>query len=139
MKGKIFNPKQVQQGEHLLFAKSCKHASIIEYPNGFVKVYTTKEKPLEAVKRERERKAKYMKECKELTEKNALSLEITNRGFYKDQIDHIVPRSDGYKHNIPTQLIASIENLQILSRNENYKKGDKLTDKANELLAKWGF
>lgn len=61
---------------------------------------------------------------------------ISKRG--KDfHLDHIVPIQYGYRNNISPELIGGKENLQILTRDENFKKGLKITDKAKELLNKW--
>lgn len=54
-------------------------------------------------------------------------------------LDHIVPLSVGYFYDIPPEVIASVENLQILSFADNTRKGAKLTDRAKELLISWGY
>lgn len=140
MKGKLFNPQQVKDGIHIEYASKQQHAYVKTYPNGFVKVVTTKYKTEEEKQHDRRRKAQYMRRCKELTETNAQEMNITQRGFSTgNHIDHIVPREYGFKNNIPVELIASKENLQILTRQDNIDKGDKITTKAKELLQKWGF
>lgn len=140
MKGKLFNPKQVTDGKHIEFANSQKHAFIKFYDNGYAKVFTGKRKTEDELNQIKKTKADYMRRCKTLTEINAKQLDIQQRGFNNgNHIDHIVPREYGYKNNIPVELIASLENLQILSKEDNIKKGNIITHKAKELLQKWGF
>lgn len=55
------------------------------------------------------------------------------------QLDHIVPVSYGYEHKIPAELLASQDNLQYIPWEDNLSKKDKLTERAKQLLMKWGF
>ena len=54
-------------------------------------------------------------------------------------LDHIVPVSFGFKHDIPTQLIGSRENLQFVPYNDNIQKGQRITTEAIALLREWGY
>ena len=42
-----------------------------------------------------------------------------------NNLDHIIPKYQGFTENIPTELIGSLANLQILTATENKKKGRK--------------
>ena len=53
------------------------------------------------------------------------------------QLDHIVPKEFGFKHNIPPELIGSKENLQWLPFNENIQKGTRITGEAIRVLRVW--
>lgn len=58
-------------------------------------------------------------------------------GSYGKTLDHIVPVSYGFAHDIPVERIASAENLVMLPFQENIAKGRSLTDDARALLSKW--
>ena len=58
---------------------------------------------------------------------------------YGFTVDHVVPVSFGFNHDIPADLIGSRENLQNVPFQENLAKGATLTDTACNLLHKWGF
>lgn len=49
-------------------------------------------------------------------------------------LDHIIPLSYGFTYNIPSVIIGSLFNLQVITRGENGGKKDKITPKAEELL-----
>ncbi len=68
------------------------------------------------------------------TEINSLSLENINLLKNNFCIDHIIPIRFGYSYGIDFKIISSLNNLQILSLNENLKKSTKITDKAIEIL-----
>lgn len=61
------------------------------------------------------------------TEKQDIkSLENIEKRSFKDwHIDHIVSVRDGYRFNIPFEMIGDISNLRVISSSENYKKGNK--------------
>lgn len=82
----------------------------------------------------------YYKEVKTLTElQPILQLENSDkRGWEGYHLDHIVPISYGFKHNIPTSLISSIENLRFIPKEDNMNKKDILYDESITLLIKWG-
>ncbi len=63
---------------------------------------------------------------------------VINKPEGVGQVDHIVPKSFGFKHDIPPVLIGSRENLQRLSPNENMKKGQRITPEAIAILREWG-
>ncbi len=74
----------------------------------------------------------------EITELNAPKVDgINKRNFYRWHLDHIIPISFGFEHNISPLLIGSIENLQVITRDKNGTKGCNLTDKSYEVLSKW--
>jgi hypothetical protein len=47
--------------------------------------------------------------------------------YHKYEIDHIYPIRQGFKNGIPETLIGGIENLRIIPREENRRKGGKIT------------
>lgn len=61
-----------------------------------------------------------------------------NKPIGSGQVDHIVPVSFGFTHNIPPALMGSRENLQLMGPNANIKKGQTITPDAIRLLRKWG-
>ena len=63
---------------------------------------------------------------------------VINKPEGVGQVDHIVPKSFGFKHDIPPVLIGSMENLQRLSPNENMAKGQRITPEAIAILREWG-
>ena len=67
----------------------------------------------------------YQKICRKITEMAIKSdgLDITNRGFHKMNVDHIIPIYYGWKNNISPYLIGMSSNLQLISYNENKAKG----------------
>lgn len=85
-------------------------------------------------------KRQYVKQCWVITENNKhLLSDIDKRCFKQYDIDHIVPISYGYKHNISATLIGSIDNLRIMPNKDNLNKGTSITKEAIELLNKWGL
>lgn len=58
---------------------------------------------------------------------------------YEYTVDHIVPKSFGFKYDIPAELIASIENLQFLTLPENVAKGTRMTPQGILNLSLWGY
>lgn len=82
----------------------------------------------------------YELKCRRLTEINAVGIEnYEKRKWQEWDLDHIVSISFGFEFNIPYELIASRDNLRVISHIENYKKGSKLTSDGAELLKKWGY
>ena len=70
-----------------------------------------------------------------ITEQNAhLIKDIGKRGA-DYHLDHIIPINSAYLYGIDYKLIGSINNLQIISREENFKKGSLFTDKVKELFS----
>jgi hypothetical protein len=85
-------------------------------------------------------KCSYKKMCWDLTESNKHLIDgIEKRNYNEYHIDHIVPIFYGEKRGIPIEKIGSIENLRIIPKDENLKKGAHLTNDSRELLAKWGY
>ncbi len=108
--------------------------SILEEPH-----LLKKEKP-NKVKIKSRKSRPYYKKVWIQTELSAPFIEgIELRGWRGKHIEHIVPISYGEKHNIPPCLIGSIENLIMLSHEDNMKKGRKLTKDSIRLLKKWGY
>ena len=73
------------------------------------------------------------------TEENTVNIiNIENRG--KDyHIDHIIPISYGYKYNINPSFIGSLDNLQLISKKENFSKNLKVTEQTKEILLKFNI
>lgn len=42
-------------------------------------------------------------------------------------IDHIYPTLEGFRRNVPIEIIASLDNLQVLPYSENVAKSNKIT------------
>ncbi len=83
-------------------------------------------------------KARYYSRCWNITEENSKYLPgIKKRKFKEYDIDHIVPISYGYKHNIPPHLIGSIENIQLIEHSENTYKSTKITSDAIAIIKTW--
>lgn len=55
------------------------------------------------------------------------------------QVDHVVAVWHGFRFGVDPALMASRENLSIVTREENLKKGLTLTLQAVELLRSWGY
>lgn len=81
----------------------------------------------------------YMGKVYDLTESNCSIVNGIEKRGADYHLDHIVPVRYGYKKQIPIELMASAENLQILSKTDNIKKGNKITNDALILLKKWGY
>lgn len=58
---------------------------------------------------------------------------------YGHTVDHIVPVSFGFTHDIPPELIGSAENLTMLPFRANIAKGSRITEESAALLREWGF
>lgn len=73
----------------------------------------------------------YNKRVRNLTEKNYREYKIVinpnnyNRGNKEYELDHIVPVFYGFQNQIPEELVASVENLQMLKQKDNRIKGKK--------------
>jgi hypothetical protein len=82
---------------------------------------------------------KYVREVKALTEKTIRREKIKDieKRSYEFPVDHIVSILFGFKNNIDPKLLASKENLRIITREENISKFDTLTSKGMELLKRW--
>ena len=86
------------------------------------------------------RKKEYFKSVWDVTEKNAKTIRKKQKGKNGAlHLDHIVPIFYGYKNRIPIELIASSENIRLISAEENLNKGAYLIKESIELLAKWGY
>jgi len=85
--------------------------------------------PKKSVFKKRAAFKKYKKRVKELTEQQDLSSikNIEIRSF-ENQLDHIVPIYQGYKHNVPPEIIADVKNLRIIPKKENSLKAFRLTE-----------
>lgn len=75
----------------------------------------------------------YRSQVRRLTERHR---PVMPYGF---TVDHIVPVSFGFNHDIPADRIGSRENLQAVPFQENLSKGATITDAACSLLHRWGF
>ena len=85
--------------------------------------------------------SKYHADVWELTEKNDLTRVkgIEKREWKKYDLDHIVPISFGRKHDISPERLADLSNLQILPHEDNRRKKNSITSKAENLLREWGY
>lgn len=87
----------------------------------------------------------YRKTARNMTERNKKNMDLSSYNIGKAgvdgayQVDHIVSVVYGYENNIPVELIASVENLQVLPWKENLSKKHHLTDQAKRLLNEWGY
>lgn len=88
----------------------------------------------------RKPKKAYLESVDYFTSKNCRYVEgIEKRDFESWHLDHIVPISVGFKLGIPADLIGSVDNLRIVSKEENLSKGSKMTAEAFKLLSLWSF
>lgn len=82
---------------------------------------------INAAELKRQQRRAYRKKVWELTEQNKhLIPGIEKRSFRGYHIDHIIPITYGFKHNIAPEKIASIDNLRMLFHEDNLAKGAKL-------------
>jgi hypothetical protein len=58
---------------------------------------------------------------------NPSDLPIGKFGDGVHHIDHIYPTLEGFRRNIPIEIMAGIDNLQVLPYNENIAKSNKIT------------
>ena len=58
----------------------------------------------------------------------------SRRSFKGFHLDHIFPIAEGYKNNIPPEVIGNIKNLQFLARKSNLKKRDLITEKGEKIV-----
>lgn len=76
---------------------------------------------------------KYRDFVKELTEQQDLSsLKNIEIRSFENQLDHIVPIYQGYKHNVPPEIIANVKNLRIIPKKENSLKSFRITKEVIE-------
>lgn len=61
-----------------------------------------------------------------------------NIGKKTNHIDHIFSVYEGFRENVPIEIISSKENLQILEAKENWKKNKKCDITKHELMEKYG-
>lgn len=54
-------------------------------------------------------------------------------------LDHIVAVKQGFIHQVPELLIASLPNLRIIAMEANRLKAARLVPEARQLLQEWGF
>lgn len=70
-----------------------------------------------------------------LTELNAPNVKDIDKRSKEFHLDHIIPVNYAYLHGIDFSVVGSIENLQIISMQENFKKGSLLTGKVKETFS----
>ena len=71
-----------------------------------------------------------------LTESNDLS-KLKNhhkRGFRKYHLDHQYPISEGFKNDVPAEVISDIRNLKFIPAKKNLKKRDTITPEATKII-----
>lgn len=71
-----------------------------------------------------------------ITESNDLTVlkNYSKRGFNRFHLDHIYPISEAYKNNISPDIIGNIKNLRFITKKQNLKKGNLLTEKAEKIV-----
>ena len=64
-----------------------------------------------------------------LTEANDLTKlkNHSKRGFRRYHLDHVYPISQGFKNDIPPEVIANIKNIKFIPAKKNLKKRDTIT------------
>ena len=70
---------------------------------------------------------KYTNRVRYLTECNLKQSGINIENRMTNNVDHIFSIRKGYQLGIPEELIASIDNLQIMNYKLNRQKGSKIT------------
>ena len=74
----------------------------------------------------------------EITERNAAQVAGIEKRGAAFHLDHIVPILYGYEHNISPHLIGGLDNLRIISRAENMRKVNFITECSKKVLKLWG-
>ena len=64
---------------------------------------------------------------------------IERRSINDLTVDHIISLSYGFKNNIQPSLIASLQNLQMISMRDNAIKGEHITAKGQYLIDKFNI
>jgi len=88
--------------------------------------------------------SRYKQNVKRITQRNWLLHGYEyNKGLYDDHLDHKYSIYNGFKYNVPVEVIGSIVNLQILSARENQTKREsnsitleQLVTEYNQLISK---
>lgn len=80
----------------------------------------------------------YCRQVQKLTEKtykdNMKEIDPDQkREWLKYELDHIYSKHDGFKNNIPPEILAHSANLQILTKSENVSKSSRSDIDINEL------
>ena len=81
-------------------------------------------------------KNEYESKCRKVANDMKKTLKVT-KGLDLPELDHIVPVNFGFTHNIPWEVISLPENFVWISRNENRRKSESLTEDGKKLLEKW--
>lgn len=68
---------------------------------------------------------------------NPLNLKRSRKKGDGYQLDHKYSIAEGFKNNVPVEVIASIPNLEMLTVSENATKQDKCSITLNELMEKY--
>ena len=71
----------------------------------------------------------------EMTEKNAYFVKNIERCSCLFHLDHIIPIEIGYKYGIDYNIIGSVDNLQIISLQENFKKSNTITKQVKNMFS----
>jgi len=80
----------------------------------------------------------YETSARELTDLKKKNIPLPNGSYGQElNLDHTIPIKFGYDHNIPVSVICRDDNLQWITREDNLRKGSKLTEKATDLLKLW--
>ena len=86
----------------------------------------------------------YEKIVREITKSQPLFLlkNFDKRGFNNYHVDHIISIFRGYKNNIYPEIIGNINNLQMITRDENMKKQHQcysVIDACNHMKTKHSY
>jgi hypothetical protein len=80
----------------------------------------------------------YETKARELTDLKKKNIPLPIGSYGQElNLDHVISIKFGYEHNIPVSVICRDDNLQWISREDNLRKGSKLTEKSTELLKLW--
>lgn len=77
----------------------------------------------------------YERECRKLTELQPLhylkDIEKRGRDYH---LDHIFPIDVGYEIGLPYYAVADMDNLQCITREKNFGKGNRVTEQSLRVL-----
>ena len=71
----------------------------------------------------------------ELTECNAPKLKNIDRRGHSFHIDHIIPLKYAYEHGIDYSIVGNLKNLQVISKKDNFTKGNFITKQVKDLFS----
>jgi len=80
-----------------------------------------------------DRRRKYYADVRKITAQNAPRKRLGHT------VDHIVPVSWGFKHDLPPERIGSAANLNVVPWTENVAKAAQITPEMIDLLRAWEY